>query len=81
MLSFCQNCDHNHVGYMCMQFPANLKVRNILIALFSLILVFGIHYKNSGTARLGGYTDLFDTALIGLGSIGVLAAFCWPRNS
>lgn len=51
-----------------------------MAALFGLVLVFGVRYKMAGTAKPGGFTELFDTALIVIGAVGVLTTLLWPRR-
>jgi hypothetical protein len=55
-------------------------VRNFVAGMFGLVLLFGARNKMAGTAKPGGYTELFDTAMIVIGCIGAWTALLWPRN-
>lgn len=57
-----------------------IPVKNIVAGLFALVLFFGLRYKMSGTATPGGLTEMFDTSLIVVGTIGSIAALMWPRK-
>ncbi len=44
------------------------------------MLMLGINYRRSGTAKPGGVTELFDTLMIVIGVIGMSAVLAWPRK-
>jgi hypothetical protein len=63
-----------------MQEKKAISWRQMIGGLFAMMVCFGAWYQFSGRPEPGSYTWMYDMSLIGIGMVGMIVVWLWPKK-